>query len=105
MVNVGLGIAVFENSCGVGARNYSILWIYIAFVGFLLATQVSLFIVFTVIAFREKDSTGMALKIGYNHVSLALNLQLREDLPLVFSDIFCQARQRKMNDLNQLDLK
>lgn len=61
VVNVGLGIAVFENSCGAGAQNYTILWIYIAFVVYLLATQVTLFVIFTIVAFREKDSTGIEL--------------------------------------------
>ena len=104
VINVGLGIALLENSCGVGTNNYTILWIYIAFVGFLLATQVSLFVIFTFIAFREKDSTGILYQtsiIAYL-LFLAVYLQLEEDLLQVFSGIFCQVRQRKTNNLSQL---
>lgn len=54
MVNVGLGIALLEaGGCpreGFGASQYTILWVYIAFVVFLLILQISLFLVFTLVA-------------------------------------------------------
>ena len=51
MVNVGLGIALFESGCG-GTGSYRLLWVYIAFVVFLMIIQVTMIIVFTVLTFR-----------------------------------------------------
>ena len=56
VTNVGLGIALFENSCTGG--SYTILWVYIGFVIFLLALQGTLFIVFTIIALTNDDPKG-----------------------------------------------
>lgn len=52
VVNVGIGIALFEaGGCSVlSAGDYTILWVYIGFVIFLLTLQVVLFIVFSVLA-------------------------------------------------------
>ena len=53
VINVGLGIALFETGGCPSDRagsNYSILWVYVAFVAFLLAFQVALFVVFTLVA-------------------------------------------------------
>jgi hypothetical protein len=62
LVNVGLGIALFETggchgSRSIGGSNYTILWIYIAFVAFLLILQMGLFLIFTLIAFNSSSQS------------------------------------------------
>ena len=59
VTNVGIGIALFESGgcIEIAASEYTILWVYIAFVCFLLITQFVLFIVFTISAFTADPAS------------------------------------------------
>ena len=59
MINVGIGIALFESGgcIEIAASEYTILWVYIAFVCFLLITQIVLFIIFTISAFTADPAS------------------------------------------------
>ena len=59
VANVGLGIALLEsNGCSpLEASQYRILWLYIAFVCFLVMLQVSLFFIFTLTALNASPES------------------------------------------------
>ncbi|XP_019851673.1 PREDICTED: uncharacterized protein LOC100636115 isoform X9 [Amphimedon queenslandica] len=60
LVNVGLGIALFESGCG-GTNSFTLLWVYIVFVILLVIIQLVMTIVFTVMAFRAPPEKRAAL--------------------------------------------
>ena len=71
MANVGIGIALFESGgCNTfDADQYTILWVYIGFVAFLLLLQMILFVVFTIIAFgAEPESTCVDELLNLAHL-------------------------------------
>ncbi len=59
VTNVGLGIALFQSNCGglTGSRNH-ILWIYLAWVVFLLIFQIGQLFTYTISSILNKDASG-----------------------------------------------
>ena len=60
VINVGLGIALFESN-GCGRARYTILWVYIVFVILLLIFQAIQFVVFTISTLRSPPESMLML--------------------------------------------
>lgn len=71
MANVGLGIALLEGG-GCIPTSYSILWVYVAFVVFLVILQVALYVVFSVIALTRDTAQGIIVLVIFIQLKLQL---------------------------------